>query len=133
MDEVMQTTLANNIKNERLANNLSQDELAEMLGEYSVYVSAFEQGIEIPSLRQLVRMADIFDCSVDWLLGREKRQKRQITESKMTREQFEEIKKNIFIMVMALIRESRSLEEVEENIRTFVLFESGNETKGEVK
>lgn len=74
MEEVMQTTLADNIRKARQAKNLSQNELAEKINEYSVYVSAFEHGIEIPSLSQLVRMADVFDCSVDWLLGREKKQ-----------------------------------------------------------
>lgn len=77
MEEVMQRTLANNIRKARQAKDLTQDELAGMLGEYSVYVSAFECGIEIPSLKQLVRMADIFDCSIDWLLGREEKEKKE--------------------------------------------------------
>ncbi len=74
MEEIMQITLANNIRKARQAKDLSQDELAEMLGEYSVYISAFERGVEIPSLSQLVHMADFFGCSVDWLLGREGKQ-----------------------------------------------------------
>ncbi|MDE6021463.1 MAG: helix-turn-helix transcriptional regulator [Ruminococcus sp.] len=66
-------TLADNIRNARQTENLSQGELAEMLGVHQTYVSMIERGINVPSLEQVERMADIFSCSVDWLLGRDEK------------------------------------------------------------
>lgn len=65
-------TLADNIRNARQTENLSQRELAEMLGVHQTYVSMIERGLNTPTVELLDRMADIFGCSTDWLLGREK-------------------------------------------------------------
>ena len=67
-------TLADNIRNARQTENLSQGELAEMLGVHQTYVSMLERGLNTPTVELLDRMADIFDCSTDWLLGRDKKQ-----------------------------------------------------------
>ncbi len=66
--------LADNIRNARQTGNLSQGELAEKLGVHQTYVSMIERGLNLPSLEQLDRMADIFDCTTDQLLGRDKKQ-----------------------------------------------------------
>lgn len=66
-------TLADNIRNMRQAAKLSQEELAKTLGVHQTYVSMLERGLNVPSIEILERMADVFDCSVDLLLGREKK------------------------------------------------------------
>lgn len=66
-------TLADNIRNARQTENLSQGELAEMLGVHQTYISMIERGLNIPSIEHLDRMADIFGCTTDWLLGRDEK------------------------------------------------------------
>lgn len=61
-----------NIEAERARKGLSQDELIKALGykERKSYYGWLNSG-NIP-VTVLVKMADIFDCSVDYLLGRTK-------------------------------------------------------------
>ena len=61
---------------ERLANlrknkGLTLRELSEELGEVKVAtISRYEHGRREPKLDTLLKLADYFDCSVDYLLGR---------------------------------------------------------------
>ena len=61
---------------ERLANlrknkGLTLKELSEELGEVKVAtISRYEHGRREPKLDTLLKLADYFDCSVDYLLGR---------------------------------------------------------------
>lgn len=64
-------TLAENIAEARKARNLSQSDFARMLEVHQTYISQLEKGLKLPSLDVLVRMADVLDCSVDTLLGRD--------------------------------------------------------------
>lgn len=58
-----------NIEAERVRANLSQDALAEKLGiERKSYYNWLTKG-NIP-VRMLIKLSDMFDCSVDYLLGR---------------------------------------------------------------
>lgn len=56
----------------RKSQNLSQGELALKLGEEKTYVmiSLYEKGTRMPKISTLLKLADIFDVSVDYLLGR---------------------------------------------------------------
>lgn len=56
----------------RLAHGLTQQELAEHLGISPVTISGYELGRREPSIEMLERIADYFDVTVDYLLGREK-------------------------------------------------------------
>ena len=65
-----------NIEAERARNGMSQDELIKALGykerrSYYVWLSSGNIPVSV-----LVKMADIFDCSIDYLLGRTKNPKR---------------------------------------------------------
>ena len=64
-------TLASNIREARQIKNISQGELAEILHVHQTYISQIERGLNVPSVELLDRMADVFDCSVDRLLGRD--------------------------------------------------------------
>lgn len=66
-------TLASNIKEARQAKNISQSEFAEMLNVHQTYVSQIERGLHVPTVEFLDRIADALDCSIDGLLGRDKK------------------------------------------------------------
>ena len=60
-----------NIEAERARKNLTQEALADMLGiERKSYYNWLSKG-NIP-INALIKMSDIFDCSIDYLLGRTK-------------------------------------------------------------
>lgn len=61
--------LEQNMKSLRKANHMSQKELASMLFVSPQAVSKWERGESTPNPETLVRMATIFDISVDELLG----------------------------------------------------------------
>ena len=58
------------IKKIRDAAGLRQYELAERMGVKQASVSAWESGAAMPSAANLLKLADIFGCTVDEILGR---------------------------------------------------------------
>lgn len=56
----------------RLRNNagLTQVELAERIGISQGSLSSYENGKDIPSVNTLIRMADVFKCTLDELVER---------------------------------------------------------------
>lgn len=63
--------IADNIRFFRKANNLTQEELSKQLGGSKNLVSNYENGISTPDIYTLVKLADIFDLTLDELVGRE--------------------------------------------------------------
>ena len=59
------------IKKLREAAGLRQYELAALMGVKQASVSAWESGTAMPSAANLVKLADILQCSVDAILGRD--------------------------------------------------------------
>lgn len=59
------------LKKLREAAGLRQYELANRMGVKQASVSAWESGAALPSAANLIKLADILDCTVDALLGRE--------------------------------------------------------------
>ena len=57
------------LKKLRLRNELSQEQLAKRLGMTKSVVSAYENGIRMPSYEALISIARIFKVSTDFLLG----------------------------------------------------------------
>ena len=49
--------------------NVSQKELAEFLQMSQTAISHFETGRNEPDLKTVIKLADFFGCSVDYLLG----------------------------------------------------------------
>ena len=62
--------LAKNIKFYRRALNLTQDELAKKLGGKKSLVSNYENGHSTPDIYVIIKLADIFDVTLDELVGR---------------------------------------------------------------
>ena len=49
--------------------NYTQEQFAELLGVSRQSVSKWESGVTYPETEKLVRIAKLFSCSVDYLLG----------------------------------------------------------------
>lgn len=50
---------------------LKSTEVAKSIDVNPTYLSRLRNGKEKPSLATIQRLADLFGCSVDWLLGRD--------------------------------------------------------------
>lgn len=61
----------------RKARGYTQEELAKKLCVNVYTVSRFENGTKKPSLDLLVKIADILDVSLDWLLDRQSYRKKE--------------------------------------------------------
>ena len=59
------------LKELRIEKGLSQRKLGELLGFCNQTVSFWETGSREPDLDALIKIADFFEVSVDYLLGRE--------------------------------------------------------------
>ena len=53
----------------REEHNMKQIELAEQLNLKASAISKYEKGLTQPSIQTLIKMGEIFECSVDYLLG----------------------------------------------------------------
>ena len=56
-------------------NNLSEKQLSEIIDIPASCVSVYVQGKGMPSVESLVKIADYFKCTTDFLLGREEESK----------------------------------------------------------
>lgn len=54
----------------RRRRGLSQDQVAQQAQLFKTDVSKYERGVSVPTVGRLVRLADVLDVSVDYLLGR---------------------------------------------------------------
>lgn len=55
----------------RKSKKLTQKELAEQIGIKQNSYSDWETGKNEPSFENLIKLADLFEVSLDWLFGRE--------------------------------------------------------------
>ncbi|GJM71830.1 transcriptional regulator [Paenibacillus macerans] len=61
---------AERFKNLRLVKSISQQDIAASLGVDRTIVSHWERGTRTPSLEVACALADYFDVSLDYLVGR---------------------------------------------------------------
>lgn len=61
--------LGNRIKKERENLGLSREELAQKLGVSYSAIAMYEQGNREPNHELILKMCEIFDCSVDYIMG----------------------------------------------------------------
>ncbi|SER19810.1 helix-turn-helix domain-containing protein, partial [Neolewinella agarilytica] len=54
----------------RKEHNLSQSELAKKIGIHANVVGRYERGEAKPSIEQVLKIADVFDVSMDYLTGK---------------------------------------------------------------
>jgi len=62
--------IGNRLKILRLERKVTQREIAEEIGVSPVSIQRFEYGTVRPSLDKLIAIADFFDVSLDYLVGR---------------------------------------------------------------
>ena len=58
------------LKLERENYKLTQTELGDKVGVSKQTISAYERGDKLPTVQTLSILADVLDCSTDYLLGR---------------------------------------------------------------
>ena len=58
------------LKGLRISSNLTQKQVAEKLGVIQQTYQAYELGACLPSLEKFIKLAEIFDVSLDYLIGR---------------------------------------------------------------
>lgn len=63
--------LSNKLKELRKNRHLTQSDVAGKLGLQYFTLGKWEQGRAEPSVEDLSRLADFFECSIDYLIGRE--------------------------------------------------------------
>ncbi len=63
--------MKNNIKSVRESKNMTQKECADLLGVTLRAWQTYEQGVSEPKHELLFKIADMFNVSIDYLLGRE--------------------------------------------------------------
>ena len=66
-------TLNENIKRLRLARGLNQVEFAKAMGVSKQCVSNWENDNVMPSIEMLIKIADFFNITTDYILGRNER------------------------------------------------------------
>lgn len=71
-------TVSEIIYEKRTAAGLSQRELAKKVGVSNVMVCHWEQGHCMPNILNCWDLADFFDCSIDELVGRERKNNESI-------------------------------------------------------
>ena len=59
------------LKELRKSKNLTQYELANMLQISQAAIACYENGTREPHIQSLIAYANLFECSVDYLIGRE--------------------------------------------------------------
>ena len=63
--------LGKRIKDMRLEKGMSQQEFGDLIGVTKVSICGYENGTRTPSLDTFCILADIFETTTDYLLGRE--------------------------------------------------------------
>nr|WP_236900237.1 MULTISPECIES: helix-turn-helix transcriptional regulator [Clostridium] len=85
------------LKYERLRKDLNQTEMAKLLNVSKQTVSNWENGNRIPDTLTLSKLADFFNCSVDYILGRSENRNGIISKANINGSNYEfELDKNIF-------------------------------------
>lgn len=62
--------LGDRLRYERENKDLTQQQLGDLIGVAKQTISVYENGTKFPTIQTLMKIADVFDCSIDYLLGR---------------------------------------------------------------
>lgn len=63
-------TFSERLKELRIYRNLTQKEIADSIGMAPVAYQRYEYGTREPAYQKLIALADYFDVSLDYLVGR---------------------------------------------------------------
>ena len=84
--------LAKRIKELRKEKDLTQEDLGKLINVTKVSICCYENGTRVPTLETIVALADIFEVSLDNLLGREIEVVAKKRRTRMSKEEVEFIK-----------------------------------------
>lgn len=65
------SSFSQSIKELRKDNQLTQEEFAKKFNITTRQLQRYESGEQLPSITKLIEIADYFDLSIDYLLGRD--------------------------------------------------------------
>lgn len=77
------------LKELRKQKNLTQAELSQLLNIKQQYYSRYETGIAEPNIENLIKLADFYNVSIDYLVGRDWNNKAYIEVWKLSEKQKE--------------------------------------------
>ena len=63
--------MGDRLKERREAKGYTIRQLGDMVGVSDTLITFFEKNLRAPSATVLIRLADILECTTDYLLGRE--------------------------------------------------------------
>ncbi len=66
----MKNTIGESIKEKRIEQGLSQQKLANLIGVTHASISYWENGVNIPNVLDIWKIADALNMSIDELIGR---------------------------------------------------------------
>lgn len=69
---MIKNALGKSIRMLRKAYSMTQGDLAAQLGEKKSLISNYENGYSVPDIFTLIQIADIFDVTLDELVGRDR-------------------------------------------------------------
>lgn len=63
-------TIKDNLKEERKKHSLTQQQVADYLNMSRGAYAQYETGKNIPPLDTMIKLAELYKCSIDYLVGR---------------------------------------------------------------
>ena len=113
------TILANRLKEARKKSGYNQIDAAKKLGISNGTLSGYERNYRDPDTDILKKMADLYEVSVDWLLGHEVKDIDSMTEDEID-EEIKEIMKEVNVWYKNAPEDKREkLEMLRKIIKTF--------------
>lgn len=71
----MKDVFGRRLQSERVLAGKSRKDIAKYLGVSLASISYYETGVNYPTVESLLKLADLFEVSVDYLLGRTEERK----------------------------------------------------------
>lgn len=102
------------LKELRKDKNLTQDQLGKLIGVSKVSISNYENGIQKPTIENLVLLSKVLDCTINYLLGLEYN---NLVDLKKDERIFKSIKRNETIYQYILEDPRNRIKEIEEHIK----------------
>lgn len=124
-------TIQERIKELRLEKGYTQEQLAKLLGLNSKSnIANYENGANSPSDKIKSKMCELFNCSMDYLMGESEFKNINDTITNYTKEQYKRDVDNAIIRATALFLKSDADEYYIKRIREILLSDGNNEYKG---
>lgn len=108
--------IGNRIKQLRKEHNLTQNQFASLFGVYDSTISQYENGKREPEYNTVIKIANKFNVSIDWLLGRVESKELVKLETDNLPEQL----RDVGVEYLMLAKEMREKEIPPEDVRKII-------------